>query len=95
MKVEFTGKNIKVTDALKTKLLEKLKHIESHLDHIISAHVIFKIDNITQIVEVQLHVPGKDIFAEASSEDMYKSIDLVKDKLMTQINKYKQKTRGE
>ena len=91
MNVEFTGHNFKVTDALKNLMLEKMNHIETHLDQIISAHVTFKVDKLDQIAEAKLQVPGKMIFAEASSEDMYKSIDLLKDKLLRQIDKYKQK----
>lgn len=91
MNVEFTGTNIKITDALKNLMLEKINHIETHLDHITSAHVTFKVDKLEQIAEAKLHVPGKTIFAEASSDDMYKSIDLLKDKLMRQIDKYKEK----
>ena len=91
MQVEFTGHHVKITEALKNKMLEKLNRVAKHLDHIINAHVTFKMEKLEQIIEAKINVPGKPIFAQAASEDMYKTIDLLETKLIRQIEKYKQK----
>ena len=47
-----------------------------------------------QIAEARLHIPGSEIFAKASSDNMYKSIDLLIEKITKQIDKYREKHEG-
>lgn len=91
MQLQITGRNTELTDALKEKINTKFSHLESHLNHIISAHFTIEINKNRQIAEAQLTVPGTAIHAQAESEDMYVTIDLLEKKLMRQIDKYKEK----
>jgi putative sigma-54 modulation protein len=91
MQLHFVGKNIEVTDALKNITIEKFQALEKRHSHITNVHVVFVIENLTQIVEATIHVNGTEIHATARSEDMYKSIDLLVDKLVGQMTKLKEK----
>lgn len=91
----ISGHHIEITPAIESTvntMIEKLKH---KFDHIITVHVTLKIDPAhphLQHAEAKLTLQGKKepIFAQASSDDMYKSIHLLKDKLDHQIIKHKE-----
>ena len=53
--------------------------------------VTLSVEKLKQQVDVTLHVPGNDIHAECSDENMYSAIDLVADKLDRQVLKHKEK----
>lgn len=92
MSIEFDSQNVEITPALKTKAEEKITHAKKHFNNVTTAHVFLKVENSHEhIAEFKLHVPGKELFAQASSDDMYKSIDLAGKKLMSQIDKFKEK----
>ena len=61
------------------------------MDHITSIHIIFQVNKIRQIADAIVHVPGNTIKAQAESDDMYKTLDLLMEKLATQLMKYKER----
>ncbi len=93
MQTQFTGHNVEVTDALREFTEKKLQRLIKHADNITNIHIIFDIDNLTQIAEAKILVPGNTIHAKATSENMYNSIDALVDKCIRQLDKYKEKQR--
>lgn len=91
MQLIFTGRNIDVTPALKNFTTEKFHRIEKRYNDIQQIKVIFHVENISQIAEANLHLDGVEINASAKADDMYVAIDELIDKLITQINKHKEK----
>ncbi len=91
MKIYVKGRNLKVTQALRTYAEEKIGHLAHYLDQIIDAHVTLRTERELQIVDVVLTLKHFLIKAEERSADMYASIDLVRDRLEQQIRKYKTK----
>ena len=89
MTIEYTGQNIEVTQAIKDYADKKLERIKKHSTHITSVHVSFHIENKQQVAKGIVHIAGAEIFAHQSSDDLYKSIDLLSDKLITQLEKHK------
>jgi putative sigma-54 modulation protein len=55
--------------------------------------VLLSVDKLIQKAEINIHVPGKEIHAEASDQDLYAAIDLLVDKLDRQVIKYKSKQK--
>lgn len=91
MELQFIGRNIEITPALKeftTEKFEKIKHRDSHISHV---EVTFQVENVTHIAEANLHLYGSHIHATAEAKDMYSAIDALIDKLLGQITKYKEK----
>jgi ribosome hibernation promoting factor len=84
-----------VNDYTKSVIEEKLHRLDKFSDEIIRADVFLKMgDNIKpndKIMEVRLHVPGPDIFAEANTDTFEKSVSEVSDKLRVQLLKRKEK----
>ncbi len=91
MQIEISGQHVELTDALRSYINKKIDKLASHLQGITSVHVMLKIEKHLQIAEGQVSFPGNHIHADAESEDMYKTIDLLTDKLVKQLTKHKEK----
>jgi putative sigma-54 modulation protein len=92
MQIHFTGRNIEITPALKTFTTEKMERLHSRHQNIASVNVTFHIENVTHIAEASVHLNHSDIHASAKADDMYAAIDMMVDKLISQITKHKEKT---
>jgi putative sigma-54 modulation protein len=93
MNINLTGGSIDITDALRQYTTDKFSRLSRHFDHIINANVIFQVEKLTQKAEATLLVPGEEIYASSESSDLYSAIDLLVDKLDTQVKKHKEKIR--
>lgn len=91
MQIRYTGQNIEITPAIRDYSEKKLQRIQNHIHKIMDVHLVFSVEKLNQNVEGTISVPGTQIHAHASSEDMYESIDKITDKLMRQLVKYKEK----
>lgn len=91
MQLNITGKNFKVTPAIKTHIEEKFAALQKRFSQITNIHVILNIENIDHIAEATLHFHGNEIHATAKETDMYLAIDSLEEKLSGQINKQKEK----
>jgi putative sigma-54 modulation protein len=89
--IQFTGHNLEITPILRDFIANKFKRLNRHADTITSIHVILNVDKLRQTAEAKLHIPGSEIYATSESEDMYKTIDLLVDKLVRQLKKHKDK----
>lgn len=94
MQINISGHHIDVTDAMHEYVNTKLEKLTKHHDRITSTKVILSVDKLIQKAEATVHVSGKDLFADASSDDMYTAIDQLSSKLDKQLIKRKEKTRG-
>ena len=91
MKLNFTGKNMDVTEALKDVTNKKLGKLEKYFQEDIQGDVVFSTEKNRQIIEVTINLPGTILRAEESSDDMYVAIDKAIDVLERQIRKHKTK----
>ncbi|MDD6328792.1 MAG: ribosome-associated translation inhibitor RaiA [Eubacteriales bacterium] len=85
------GKNIEVTEGLKTSVYEKLGRLEKFFTDDTEAHVTFSVEKERQKIEVTIPMTGHIIRAEQASDDMYVSIDLVVEVIERQVTRYKKK----
>lgn len=92
MNLHLTGHHLEVTPALREYVQSKLERITNHFDHVIDVKVTLSVEKLVQKVEATIHVPGNDLHAESSGENMYSAIDLLADKLDRQVLKVKEKT---
>ena len=88
MKVQITGKELKVTDAINDYIERKLERVDKYFEDA-SAEVVVKTEKNEQIAEVRLNANGENYRAEAEEKDLYASIDRVIDILEGQIRKTK------
>ena len=93
MNLQISGHHIEVTPALREYVETKLDPVIRHFDQVTGASVVLSVEKLKQKAEVTLHVPGKDMHAEESGDDLYAAIDVLFDKLDRQVQKYKQKVQ--
>jgi putative sigma-54 modulation protein len=89
--IHITGRHIEITDSMKDYALEKISKIERFMNRIIDVNVIMDIQKLQHRVEIILKAGSFKITSQASSTDMYVSIDKAIDKLEAQILRYKSK----
>lgn len=94
MQINISGHHLEVTEALRDYVTSKIERLSHHHDRITNTHVILTLDKLVQKAEATMHVSGKDLFAESSSDDMYAAIDDLADKLDRQLIKHKEKMRS-
>ena len=92
MNLNLTGQGLELTDGLRSRVEEKFSRLDRYSEHITSAHVVLTIKDKRQIAEITVTVAkGKDLHAEATTEDMYLSIDELSGKIERQLLKQKDK----
>ena len=90
MKVKITGKELKVTDALKDYTERKIERIAKYFDEA-EADVIVRTERNAQIAEMKVLANGNVYRAVTEDKDLYASIDKDIDILEGQIRKVKTK----
>ncbi|MCD8119454.1 MAG: ribosome-associated translation inhibitor RaiA [Lachnospiraceae bacterium] len=91
MRYTITGRNIDVTEGLKTAVYEKVGKLERYFAEDTEVHVTLSVEKDRQKIEVTIPVKGNVIRAEQVSSDMYVAIDLVEEIIERQLKKYKNK----
>lgn len=91
MQILIRGDKIKVTDAIKAHIENKLSKLDKYFDtpENIKANALIRVKDKNQIIEVTIPIKKFTIRAEEKHEDLYAAIDLVVDKLERQIRKNK------
>ena len=91
MKFVISGKNIDVTEGLKSAVEDKLGKLEKYFTSDTEVIVTLSVEKERQKIEVTIPVKGNIIRSEQVSSDMYVSIDLVEEIIERQLRKYKNK----
>lgn len=91
MRFIITGRNIDITEGLKSAVEEKLGKLDKFFAPETEVHVTLSVEKERQKIEVTIPVKGNIIRSEQVSSDMYVSIDLVEEVIERQLKKYKNK----
>ncbi len=91
MRFTISGKNIDVTDGLRTAVQDKIGKLERYFTPDTEVQVTLSVEKDRQKIEVTIPVKGNIIRSEQVSNDMYVSIDLVEEIIERQLKKYKNK----
>ena len=91
MKFIISGKNITVSQGLRTAVEDKLGKLERYFTPDTEVIVTLSVEKERQKIEVTIPVKGNIIRSEQVSNDMYVSIDLVEEVIERQLRKYKNK----
>ncbi len=91
MNLQVTGHHLDVTPAMREYLTSKLERIMRHFDRLMDVSVTLSTEREQRKVEANIHMSGKNLFAESQDTDMYAAIDALVDKLDRQILKHKEK----
>jgi ribosomal subunit interface protein len=98
-RLNIHARNFDLTPAIKDAVLEKMERVCSHFDFIQSIDVHLSVQKNPRIsdahlAEVLVHVSGGLLKTESHSGDLYMALDVLVDKVMRNLTKYKQKRLG-
>ncbi|WP_137919774.1 ribosome-associated translation inhibitor RaiA [Hydrogenophaga sp. 2FB] len=98
MNLTISGHHLEVTPALRGYVTNKLERISRHFDQVVDIKVLLTVDNLKekdlrQKAECNVHVKGRDLFAESVHADLYAAVDELADKLDRQVLRHKDKTQ--
>ena len=93
MEIKISGHGFEVTKPIEAHIHQKFKKICKHFDHLVTVHVVLKIEKNAHIAETTVHSSHHDFFVCTKSEDMYITVDQLIAKLDRQIIKHKEKLR--
>lgn len=91
MEIIIRGDKIKVTDAMKNYIEEKIGKLDKYIEDNgnVRATVVVKVKNHSQIVEVTIPLKSFILRSEEAQDDFYAAVDKAVDKLERQIRKNK------
>jgi len=98
MQLIITGKNVEVTDWLRSYVEKKIGKLDKYLPTIDEARVELAVEKTKsaqdrQVVQVTVRSNGTILRAEETSADIFASIDAALDKMHRQIARFKGKQR--
>ncbi len=93
IRINISGKNLEITQALRGYVEKKVAKLEKYLNdnQTFSAEVMLRTERGIHIAEVTMNLSGIMLRGEGKTGDMYTSIDAAVDRIERQFNKYKSK----
>ena len=90
MKMTFSTKNIPLTDKMQAYAEKKLGKLDKFVADDTQVNVVMRREKGGRdIVEATIYLPGVVLRAEETTDDLFKSIDMVSDKLVRQIRRHR------
>ena len=98
MKIIISGKQLKVTDAIRKYAEEKINKISKYSDAITEVDVVLTVEDTKSEGPVHkadglAYASGTKIKIEAEDKDLYAAIDELSDRLERQVRKYKERQK--
>ena len=93
MEIIIRGDKLKITEAMKEYITEKMGKLDKYLENSdsVRASVVVKVRNHLEIVEITIPLKSFMIRSEEAQDDFYAAVDKAVDKLERQIRKNKTK----
>lgn len=94
MKTTVTARHFDLTDAIVQHIDEKVEQYKNHFTQALEAEFVLSYESHHErhIAEVKVHSPGDTFHSKIESDDMYKSIDQLIHKVITHLDKKKDKS---
>jgi len=99
MQITIRGHHLTITPAIEDNIRLKFTEMTKHLDQVNSMQVKLSKDHqvdkrsrkgsLNHIAEAIIRVPGAELFAQATADDMYTSIRKLTEKLKKQLHKHR------
>lgn len=89
MAVAVRGKNLEVTPALREYVEKRAEKITRYFDSPMDIQAVLSVEKEARLVEITCFVEGVVLRGVETNTDMYAAVDLVFDKIVRQVHKYK------
>lgn len=94
MQVSITARHFDLTDGLREHTVERIERLSKYGVSLREAHAVLAVEKYRHRAEVTLHGNGFHLTGASESDDMYTSVDMVAQKLETQVRRRKEKMRS-
>jgi putative sigma-54 modulation protein len=91
MQINVKGHQVEVTEALNNYAIGKFERVTRVFDQLHDVSVVLGVEKLLHKAEVTMQLSGKTLHADATAPDMYAAIDVLVDKVETQLRKHKEK----
>lgn len=99
MHITLSGVHIEITDALRDYTNEKMSVLNKYVKDDTSAKLAVDLSKTTTHhnhgdifqAEAKIHIRGKEVTLKSTQDDLYKSIDVLKDMLVRELSQHKDK----
>jgi len=100
MRLQVKGKNVEVSDFIRTYAEQKLRKLDKQLSDLVQVEIELSTEKNpsireNQVAEATVFTKGHPLRARAATSDMRASIDGLSDKLVRAIKEYQDKRRHE
>jgi ribosomal subunit interface protein len=97
MKIDIRALHFELEAKERDYIAEKIGHLEKYYKNIIAADIALECDHednsgSTYNIKALVKIPGKDLFAETTSRDIFSGVDTLEGRLKEQILKVKEKS---
>ncbi len=98
MNITIQSVHFDASERLEEFINQKVEKLEQFFDDIIEAEVILRVDKAdtseNKLAEIELDIPGDNLFAKKQSKSFEESVDLACDALRKQLMKRKEKLKA-
>jgi putative sigma-54 modulation protein len=100
MRLQVKGKNLEVSDSIRTYAEQKLQKLDRQLPDLVQVEVELAVERNpsirdNQVAEATVFTKGHPLRVRSASKDMRASIDGLMDKLLREVKEYRDKRRHE
>jgi putative sigma-54 modulation protein len=100
MRLQVKGKNVEVSDSIRSYAEQKLRKLDKQLSDLVQVEIELSEEKNpsireSQVAEATVFTKGHPLRARAATSDMRASIDGLTDKLVRAIKEYQDKRRHE
>jgi len=94
MKIKITGRHIDVSERLKEYAEKRIAKLEKYFQQLIDIHLILYVEKLDHAAELVINGDSVQFHAREKAADLYSAIDLLVDKMESQIGRYKEKIQS-
>jgi len=94
MKIKITGRHINVSERLKDYAEKRILKLEKYFQQIIDIHLIMYVEKLDHAAELIINGDSVQFHAREKAADLYSAIDLLTDKMDSQIARFKEKIQS-
>jgi putative sigma-54 modulation protein len=100
MRLQVKGKNLEISDSIRTYAEQKLQKLDKQLGDLVQVELELAVEKNpsirdNQVAEATVFTKGHSLRVRAASTDMRASIDDLTTKLMREVKEYREKRRNE
>jgi len=94
MKIKITGRKIDVSDKLRDYAEKRISKLEKYFQQLIDTHLILSVEKLDHTAELVMNGDAVQFHAREKAADLYSAIDLLVDKMESQVTRYKDKIQS-